>query len=264
MYLHIASYKFIFFENLPALRREFIERTQALGLKGTILLAEEGINLMVAGLATAIRDFKKTLREYPALRDLKFKESLCQEMPFNRMLVKIKKEVIPLGVTVRSPAPRISARQLKTWLDENREIVLLDTRNHYEIRLGTFNNAVHLNLGHFRDFAARACELPEALKKKPVVTFCTGGIRCEKAAPFLIEAGFQEVYQLDGGILQYFMDCGNSHYQGECFVFDRRVALNEALQETGTIQCFACLAPVTPEEQLLPSYIPDISCPHCS
>lgn len=264
-YLHIAAYKFTPLRNLPDLRRDFFDQSLALGLKGTILLAEEGMNLMVAGGTDNIRNFQQALVQYPPFSDLKFKESVCSAPPFNRLLVKIKKEIIPLGTkATRTPsAPRIAPYILKEWLDEHRDITLLDARNLYEIRLGTFNNAQHLNINHFRNFLAEAKALPSALKDKPVVTFCTGGIRCEKAAPHLLHLGFKEVYQLDGGILQYFKDCGNAHYNGECFVFDRRVALDENLEETGTAQCFNCLAPVTVEEQLLPTYIPDISCPHC-
>ncbi len=266
-FLHIAAYKFTPLINLPDLRRDFYDQTLALGLKGTILLAEEGMNLMVAGGSENIRDFQKALKQYPPFSDLTFKESVCSEPPFNRLLVKIKKQIIPLGrqetLLKDRLAPRIAPRALKQWLDQNRDITLLDARNLYEIRLGTFNKALHLNINHFRDFVARAKELPLALKQKPLVTFCTGGIRCEKAVPHLLDLGFKEVYQLDGGILQYFKECGNAHYSGECFVFDRRVALDESLHETGTAQCFHCLAPVTIEEQLLPTYIPDISCPHC-
>jgi UPF0176 protein len=163
----------------------------------------------------------------------------------------------------KHPAPSLSAKTLKAWLDEGREIVLLDTRNEYEIRLGTFSNAKHLGIDTFRAFPEEIKRLDPTLKEKTVVTFCTGGIRCEKAAPVLLNAGFKEVYQLAGGILKYFEEVGKEYYQGECFVFDRRVALNPRLEESGTVQCFNCLSPVSREEQESPDYVPDVSCPQC-
>ncbi len=202
-----------------------------------------------------------------ALNLCNLKKAPLRNNLLNRMLVKLKKEIISMGVPeispAQNPAPVITGQQLKQWLDEGREMVLLDTRNDYEIRLGSFKGAMNLALNHFRSFPQAIKQLDPALKNKTIVTFCTGGIRCEKAAPLLRQEGFDKTYQLKGGILQYFEDCGGEHFQGECFVFDRRVAVNEQLVETGTVQCFACLNPVSVEEQQSPAYVPDISCPYC-
>ena len=152
------------------------------------------------------------------------KESPSAEQPFNRMLVKIKKEIIAFGVAGIDPAsrptPKLSARELKQWLDEGRPVTLLDIRNDYEVRMGTFRGARRAGIDHFREFPAAVQQLPAELKQQPVVMFCTGGIRCEKAGPFMEQAGFQNVHQLDGGILKYFEECGGAHYDGECFVFE--------------------------------------------
>ncbi|MEP6937876.1 MAG: rhodanese-like domain-containing protein [Chthoniobacterales bacterium] len=183
------------------------------------------------------------------------------------MLVKIKKEIIAFGVSgidpARRPAPRLPPRQLKQWLDEGRSVTLLDTRNTYEVKLGTFRGARTLHLDHFRDFPDAATALPGNLKHEPVVTFCTGGIRCEKAAPLLEMAGFTKVFQLDGGILHYFEECGGEHYEGDCFVFDKRVAVDASLRETGAALCFVCQTPLTLTEQQDPRYVLSVSCPHC-
>ncbi len=264
--VNIAAYKFVPLNDLDTLRDDLKKHCLQWQLKGTILLSEEGINLMLAGQQEAINTLQKYLANDIRFADLYYKTSYSQEFTFNRMLVKIKKEIISMGVPqidpANQPAPRISAQQLKQWLDERRDFILLDTRNNYEIRLGTFNNAIDLDINHFRHFpqAVAQANLP---KDKPIVTFCTGGIRCEKAAILLQQQGFSEVYQLDNGILEYLATQGQAHYHGECFVFDRRVGVNSELAETGTVQCFACLMPVTLEEQQSTMYVPDISCPHC-
>ncbi|MDB6140791.1 MAG: rluA, partial [Verrucomicrobiaceae bacterium] len=159
--------------------------------------------------------------------------------------------------------PRLSAKELKQWLDEGRPVTLLDTRNDYEVKLGTFRGAVTIGVDHFRDFPEAVRRLPEHLKAQPIVTFCTGGIRCEKAAPFMEREGFQHVYQLDGGILRYFEECGGDHYDGECFVFDQRVGVDPALRETESTQCFGCQTPLSAEDQLDPRYEAGRTCPYC-
>lgn len=265
--VNIAAYKFIPLTDLNALRDDLKAHCLDWQLKGTILLSEEGINLMLAGNSSAINTMQNYLANDDRFADLHYKTTYSQEMTFNRMLVKIKKEIISMGLTEINPsknsAPRISPNELKQWLDEQRDILLLDTRNNYEISLGTFDNAIDFNIKHFRHFpqAVSQAQLP---KDKPIVTFCTGGIRCEKAALLLQQYGYAKVYQLDGGILNYLAAHGSAHYHGECFVFDRRVGINGKLSETGTVQCFACLMPVSLEEQQSHLYIPDISCPHCA
>jgi RluA family pseudouridine synthase len=163
----------------------------------------------------------------------------------------------------RRPSPKLSPQQLKSWLDEGRPLTLLDTRNDYEVKLGTFENALAAGVDHFRDFPAAVSRLPEELKDQTIVMFCTGGIRCEKAGPYMESQGFRHVLQLDGGILKYFEECGGAHYRGECFVFDQRVGVDPALQETDAAQCFNCLSPLTAAEQRDARYVPGRSCPWC-
>ena len=265
--LNIAAYKFVTLTDLQQRRERLLSLSRELELKGTILLSPEGINLFVSGSREAIDSLLATLTSDPEIGNLEVKESYSDHQPFNRMLVRLKKEIIAFGVEgidpVGEPTPRIEAQQLKQWLDEGRPVHLLDVRNDYEVRLGTFENAVPIGLNHFRNFPKAVEDLPEDWKQSPIVTFCTGGIRCEKAGPFLEQAGFEDVYQLDGGILKYFEECGQDHYSGDCFVFDRRTALDAQLRETETTLCFACQNPLTVEEQQSPHYIPGESCPYC-
>ena len=195
------------------------------------------------------------------------KQSFSAEVPFNRMLVKIKREIIAFEVPGVDPnqytSRRLSPQQLKAWLDEGRRICLLDTRNEFEVSVGTFKNAVALPVDDFRSFPAAAASLPEDFKDQTVVTFCTGGIRCEKAAPYLETEGFKHVYQLDGGILKYFAECGDAHFEGQCFVFDKRVALDPDLSVGGLKQCFCCQAILSVEDQLSDRYVVGESCPQC-
>jgi len=265
--VNISCYKFVELDQLPERKAAIRHRAVELNLKGTVLLSSEGINLFVAGPQQAIRDFVEFLREDPAFSDLQPKESINDYQPFNRMLVKIKQEIIAFGIdgvapTVRT-SPKLSAAELRQWLDEGRKVHLLDTRNAYEYDLGTFDNAIKLGIDHFREFPEAVAKLPSNLKDEPIVMFCTGGIRCEKAGPYMEMAGFQDVYQLDGGILKYFEEVGGEHYHGECFVFDQRVAVDPTLKETPTTQCYGCQAVVTAEQQLMPQYVAGKSCPAC-
>lgn len=267
LYVNVSAYKFINLTNLEALKGQLLRKSLDLNLKGTILLSEEGINLFVAGLKTDIATFKQFLTDELDMGELPFKDSPSLHKPFRRMLVRIKKEIISMGCPdikpAENPAPRLTVEELKTWFDEEKDFIILDTRNDYEVRLGTFKNAMDLNLQTFRAFPEAIQALPSELKDKPIVTFCTGGIRCEKAAPLMIKNGFKEVYQLDGGILRYFEKCGGEHYDKDCFVFDRRVAVDANLQETKTTQCYACRSPLTLAEQASPEYIVGESCPYC-
>jgi UPF0176 protein len=264
---NIAAYRFAPLANLRELRATLLAHCKALQLKGTILLSAEGVNLFVAGNAESIEDVLAHLRGIAGLEGLTAKYSQTAVQPFSRMLVRLKKEIIAFGVPGIDPARytsrRIAPLQLRQWLDEGRPVTLLDTRNNYEVKLGTFRNALRMDLDHFRDFPEAVARLPEDLKRQPIVTFCTGGIRCEKAAPFLEAQGFREVWQLDGGILKYFEECGGAHYNGECFVFDQRVGLDPALQETAADQCFKCLAPLSVTEQADSRYVAGRSCPFC-
>jgi len=254
-FVNISSYKFVSIPEgeLPELRAYLKEETLKLGLKGTILLSTEGVNQFLAGTREAIEAYKKLMAAHPYFGVLTYKESPSDTQPFSRMLVRLKKEIISMGCPEIRPAeataPHLSPEELKRWYQEGKEMVVLDTRNDYEIRLGSFDSAVDLNIKSFRDFPEAIKKLPVEMKNKPIVSFCTGGIRCEKASQLLINNGFKEVYQLDGGILNYFEQCGGDYYQGECFVFDKRVAVDSNLQETKTIQCFACRNPLSVAEQ---------------
>jgi UPF0176 protein len=257
--LNIAAYRFVALADLAQMRAALRSRCEDLGLKGTILLAAEGINLFLAGTASAVEAFLDTLIADARLASIEIKRSWSAEQPFNRLLVKIKREIVsmhrPEIDPARTPAPRLAPRELRRWLDEGRDLVLLDTRNQFEVDLGSFDNALSLGLESFGDFPRATAALEESLKDRPVVSFCTGGIRCEKAAPWLISRGFRQVYQLDGGILNYFEQCGSAHFHGECFVFDKRVALDPALGQTRNAQCHARQVALSPAER---------SCPHCA
>jgi UPF0176 protein len=265
--VNIAGYRFLPLGDLPALRQRLARLAKESGLRGTILLSPEGINLFVAGGRAAIDALLVELRSIDGLADFEPKVSESADQPFRRMLVKIKQEIIAFGVEGiepgRATSPKLAPRELKRWLDEGRQVTLLDTRNDYEVRLGTFANALTLGIEHFRSFPAAVRELPAELKQQPIVMFCTGGIRCEKAGPLMEREGFQQVFQLDGGILKYFEDCGGEHYAGECFVFDRRVGVDAGLAETANGLCFHCLEPLTPADLRDPRYIEGESCPRC-
>jgi len=264
---NISTYRFTPLSNLKELREELIRDCRNWELKGTILLSTEGINLFVAGAGEGIDRLMAKLHALPGLEGLEPKVSLSDHQPFNRMLVRIKKEIIAFGVEGVEPArhtsPKLAPRELKRWLDEGRPVTLLDTRNDYEVRVGTFRNALIPHINTFREFPAAVDQLPEELKEQPIVMFCTGGIRCEKAGPMMEMKGFKNVHQLDGGILKYFEECGGDHYDGECFVFDQRVGVDPALNESEYAVCYACQAPLTREEQSDPRYVVGKSCPHC-
>ena len=267
MVTNLAAYRFVELSGLKGLREELLALCKEAGLKGTILLSVEGINLFVAGSAEGISRLMSRLRKIPGLGDFEGKVSESEDQPFRRMLVRIKREIISFGVEGVEPgkrtSPKLSAKELKRWLDEGRKVTLLDTRNDYEVKLGTFKGAVVPDIRTFREFPQAVRELPDAMKDETVVMFCTGGIRCEKAGPFMEMEGFKNIYQLDGGILRYFEECGGDHYDGECFVFDQRVGVDPALQETDTAVCYACQAPLNAEDQEDVRYLAGKTCPYC-
>lgn len=272
-YVNIAAYKFITFGDTVEKRSQFQALCKQLNLKGTILLTPEGINLFLAGLRASIDAFLDWLRADPRFADIEVKESLSAEQPFNRMLVKLKREIITMNSPLIQPekgrAPAVKPATLKRWLDQGHDdsgkpVVMVDTRNAFEVDVGTFDDTIDYRIDKFSEFPEVIAQHKDDLAGKTVVTFCTGGIRCEKAAIHMQNVGFDSVYQLDGGILKYFEEVGSDHYTGDCFVFDRRTALNPKLEPTPTVQCFACRAVVTPREQISPLYAYGISCPHCA
>jgi UPF0176 protein len=204
-------------------------------IKGTILLSTEGINLFMAAEEANLQEFITSLTGLEEFKDLTFKRSYSETIPYRRLIVRIKAEIISFGQDVKpqqQTAPYITPEQLKQWYEKGQDMLVLDTRNDYEVNLGTFENAESLAIENFRQFPEAVKGLLEKYRDKPIVTFCTGGIRCEKAATFMLKQGFKEVYQLEGGILNYFDKCGGSHYQGDCFVFDDRIAINEKFEES--------------------------------
>jgi UPF0176 protein len=248
--VNLASYRFVALDDPDALRAPLRERCVALGLKGTILLAPEGINLFVAGERAVTDAFVAYLGGDALFRGrfagMAFKESLSPTQPFRRMLVKLKKEIITMHASAIWPeagrAPAVDARTLKQWLDRGtddagRPVVMLDTRNAFEVDVGSFDNAIDYRIGRFSEFPAAVDAHREALAGKTVVSFCTGGIRCEKAAIHMAQAGIEHVFQLEGGILKYFETVGDAHYHGECFVFDDRTAVNPDLTPSAQQHC---------------------------
>ncbi len=237
--VNISCYKFVTLEEREALKADLTARCLAFGLKGTILLAPEGINVFLAGAREAIDGIVAYLHADPRFADLQPKESLSVEPPFKKMRVRLKKEIITMKHPLIRPeagrAPSVAAVTLKGWLDrgcddEGRAVVMLDTRNDYEVAAGTFDNAIDYDIGVFSEFPPLLAQHRGDYAGKTVVSFCTGGIRCEKAAIHMQEIGIEHVYQLEGGILKYFEEVGGAHYHGDCFVFDEREAVSADLQ----------------------------------
>ncbi|WP_158880810.1 sulfurtransferase [Rhodanobacter sp. L36] len=236
--VNISAYKFISLDELPALRERVLERCTKLALKGTILLAPEGINLFLAGTRDAIDGFMAWLHDDQRFVDIAPKESISDAPPFGRMRVRLKKEIITMRLPTIRPeggrAPAVDAETLQRWLaqghdDEGREVVMLDTRNDYEVAVGKFNDAIDYRLASFTGFPAAIAADRERYEGRTVVSYCTGGIRCEKAVLHMQYLGMPHVYQLDGGILKYLEQTDGAHWRGACFVFDERVAVDTQL-----------------------------------
>lgn len=234
--LNISTYRFVALNDLPALRTDLLQRCQSASLLGTILLAEEGINLMLAGEPRSLREFMGTLQDDLRFKDLPIKESFSECLPFRFLKVKIKREIIRMNFPTLRPAehrvPAVSARTLARWLaqghcDQGRPVALLDTRNEFEVNAGTFDRAIDLGLKKFTDFPAALQRHRTELEGKTVVSFCTGGIRCEKAALVMHDLGLEHTMQLEGGILRYFEETGTAPgWRGNCVVFDDRIAVH--------------------------------------
>ena len=248
--VNLSGYRFIHLENLPELQATMKESLAAIGIKGSVMLASEGINLSLAGTEEQVNELRAYLDADQRFAHLWLKQSFSQTVPYPRLRIRVRTEIIAFDgqdserlQAMRPDAPSISPETLQTWLDEGRDITLLDARNDYEIVSGTFNDSQHLDIKHFRNFKVAvqaALDKGTLDKKKPLVTYCTGGIRCEKAAPWLLESGFAEVYQVEGGIINYLQKCGAAHWRGDCFVFDERVELTPQLVPTGAGLCYYC------------------------
>lgn len=265
--MNIAGYRFVDLNDRDELQAMLRSLCLDLGLKGTVLLAPEGINFFLAGISSSIDAFTQALENDERFTDIPLKVSYTNYQPFNRMNVRKKNEIISVGLDHIRPADftgeEIEPQAFKAMLDAGELVHVLDTRNDYELRVGTFEHAIDLNIRTFRAFPEAIKQLPNTMKDEPVVMFCTGGIRCEKASAIMIEAGFTNVKQLKGGVLGYFEEVGGEHWNGDCFVFDQRVAVNPSLDETDVVVCFACREPLSTEEQASPDYIVGVSCPYC-
>jgi UPF0176 protein len=237
--LNIAAYKFVGLERIEELQAAVRDALHTRAIKGTVLLAGEGINLFLAAPSGAIHDFLAWLRRDARFHDLETKESWSHAQPFRKLLVKIRPEIIRMNHPAIQPvagrAPAVDAATLRRWLDaghddDGRPVVTLDTRNDFEVDVGTFRHSIDWRITKFTEFPQALLRHREELEGKTVVSFCTGGIRCEKAAILMREAGVEHVFQLEGGILKYFEESGHAHFDGECFVFDERRALDPALK----------------------------------
>ncbi len=264
-----ALYKFVTLNGFEELKNPLLRVMQHHGIRGTLLLAKEGINGTVAGSAEAIAALYAWFEKQPHLDGISHKESYCEAMPFNRTKVKLKKEIVTLGIEGIDPK-RVVGTYVKPneWnkLISANDVTVVDTRNDYEFQIGTFKRAINPETETFREFPQFVKTHLDPQKNKKVAMFCTGGIRCEKSTAYLKELGFEEVYHLEGGILKYLEEVPEeeSLWEGECFVFDERVAVNHALEKGQYDQCHACRFPITEMDKQSSVYERGISCPHCA
>ena len=265
--VNIAGYKFEPLVNPVDLVSLYQQKCDELKLKGTMLISKNGINFSLAGTQQATDTIIAFLEEDNRFLNIPLKVTYSETQPFRRMKVRLKKEIISLGRKDINPreltGERISPQDLKNLLDNKEDVLVLDTRNEYETRVGKFENAIDLNLDTFRDFPEAIKSLPEEYKDKQIVMYCTGGIRCEKASAVMMKAGFADVKQLEGGVLDYFKETGGAYWEGDCFVFDERVALDTELNETDYIYCYICREPLSAEEKASPDFKINEHCPYC-
>lgn len=263
-----ALYKFVRLENFTQLRQPLLKTMEKNDVKGTLLLALEGINGTVAGSRKAIDNLLTWLDKQPGLDNIVHKESFDEAMPFYRTKVKLKKEIVTMGIEGIDPNKVVGTYvKPKDWnaLISDPDTLLIDTRNDYEVEIGTFEHAVNPNTETFREFPQYVADHLDASKHKKVAMFCTGGIRCEKSTAYLKEQGFEEVYHLEGGILKYLEEVPKEEtlWQGDCFVFDNRVAVDHDLNSGNFDQCHACRMPITEQEKQSQHYVKGVSCHHC-
>lgn len=264
-----ALYHFAPLPDFRELREPLLARCAALGVRGTLLLAEEGVNGTVSGSRTAIDGLLAHLRADPRLAALEHKESRSDRHPFRRLKIKLKKEIVTLGVPGVDPGKVVGTYvEPEDWnaLIADPGVLVIDTRNDYEVAIGSFRHALDPGTRSFREFPAYVREHLDPARHRRVAMFCTGGIRCEKASSFMRAEGFPEVYHLRGGILEYLerVKPEDSLWEGECFVFDHRVGVTHGLEEGRAEMCFGCGHPVTTEERAMPAYEEGVSCPRCA
>lgn len=263
-----AFYKFAKLPEFKQLQAPFLEFCLSVNINGTILLAEEGVNGTVAGSRDSIDSLMAFIKTEPRLHDIDHKESFTNEPPFDRMKVKLKKEIVPLGVSTVDPNELVGTYvSPEDWneLISDPEVIIVDTRNDYEVDIGTFKNAIDPKTKRFRDFPAFVSDNLDPDKHKKVAMFCTGGIRCEKASSYMLQQGFKEVFHLKGGILKYLekIPADKSLWNGECFVFDQRIAVGNGLIVGDHEQCYACRHPVSPQDRESSKFRLGVSCPYC-
>jgi len=263
-----ALYRFVALENYQEIQQPLLDIMNNNGVKGTLLLASEGINGTIAGSRPAIDNVIFWLKLDPRFENLTTKESFDEVNPFYRTKVKLKKEIVTMGVEGIDPNRSVGSYvKPKDWnaLISDPDVLLVDTRNDYEISIGTFENAVDPKTTNFREFPQYVKDNLDAKQHKKVAMFCTGGIRCEKSTAYLKEQGFDEVYHLEGGVLKYLEEVPEAEtmWQGECFVFDNRVSVNHQLEKGSYDQCHGCRQPITEEDKKSDKYMQGISCHHC-
>ncbi|WP_020400416.1 rhodanese-related sulfurtransferase [Kordiimonas gwangyangensis] len=267
-YLVAALYKFVRLPDYEALQAPIAEICNENNVKGTLLLAAEGINGTIAGPEAGLRKVLAYLGNIPAFKGLVHKESWAEKEPFLRMKVRLKKEIVTMGVEGIDPNKVVGTYvKPEDWnaLISDPDTILVDTRNDYEVAIGTFKGAVDPKTKSFREFPAWAEENKDLLKKPKIAMFCTGGIRCEKSTAYMKEQGYEEVYHLEGGILKYLEEIpeDKSLWEGDCFVFDERVSVRHGLEEGDYHMCRACRRPVSEEEMAMPEFVEGVSCPYC-
>ena len=267
LFLNIAGYKFERLDRLDTLIPEFQDKCDELELKGSVYLSPRGINFSISGTEANIEKYIDFMESDSQFLNIPLKKTYSETQPFRRMKVRLKKEIISLGRDDIDPreltGEYVSPQELLSMYENNEDVVVLDTRNEYETRVGLFENAVDLQLDTFRDFPKAIEQLPEEYKDKQIVMYCTGGIRCEKASVVMLKAGFTDVKQLEGGVLDYFKETGGKYWNGDCFVFDERVALDTDLNETEYIYCYICREPLSAEEKASPDFKINEYCPYC-
>ena len=265
--LNIAGYKFEQLNDIEVLVPGFQSVCDDLDLKGSVYLSPNGINFSLAGSEGSIQQYLYFMEQDKRFLDIPLKKTYSETQPFRRMKVRQKKEIISLGrddINPRELAGNyVTPKELYAMYENNEDVIVLDTRNEYETRVGLFENAVDLQLDTFRDFPDAIEQLPEEYKDKQIVMYCTGGIRCEKASAVMMKAGFSDVKQLEGGVLDYFKETGGKYWNGDCFVFDERVALDTDLNETEYIYCYICREPLSAEEKASPDFKINEYCPYC-
>lgn len=267
-YVVCALYKFVRLEDFESLREPLRQQMFKQDVKGTLLLAREGINGTVAGSRQAIDQLLNWLQQDSRLANIVFKESFTDELPFYRTKVKLKKEIVTMGVEGIDPNHVVGTYvKPEDWnqLISDPDVTVIDTRNDYEVQIGTFSKAINPHTDTFREFPQYVKDNLDPSKNKKVAMFCTGGIRCEKSTAYLKEQGFEEVYHLEGGILKYLEEvpADESLWEGECFVFDNRVTVDHDLNPGNYDQCHACRLPITEEDKQSEHYIQGVACPHC-